>query len=94
MRSFPARQPPPIPFLAAPPGADKQACLARWEEPTTAVHDIVHAPDGSVSAEYGFGRLKVEEITHYKPGPDIEMMQAVKRALDPDGLTNPGKVVV
>ena len=46
-----------------------------------------------MSAEHGVGRLKVEEITHYKPGPEIEMMQAVKRALDPDGLMNPGKVV-
>lgn len=49
---------------------------------------------GSPEREHGVGRLKVEEITHYQPGPEIEMMQAVKRALDPDGLMNPGKVVV
>ena len=80
--------------VSQPLGADKQAYLARWEELNAAVHDIVHALEGSVSAEHGVGRLKVEEITHYKPGPEIEMMRAVKRALDPDGLMNPGKVVV
>ncbi|MYE03207.1 MAG: hydroxyacid dehydrogenase, partial [Alphaproteobacteria bacterium] len=80
--------------VSQPVGADKQAYLARWDELNAAVHDIVNALDGSVSAEHGVGRLKVEEITHYKPGPEIEMMQAVKRALDPDGLMNPGKVVM
>ena len=79
--------------VSQPVGADKQAYLARWEELNAAVHDIVHALDGSVSAEHGVGRLKVEEITHYKPGPEIEMMRAVKCALDPEGLMNPGKVV-
>ena len=79
--------------VSQPVGADKQAYLARWDELNAAVHDIVHALDGSVSAEHGVGRLKVEEIAHYKPGPEIEMMRAVKRALDPDGLMNPGKVV-
>ncbi len=80
--------------VSQPVGADKQAYLARWDELNAAVHDIVHGLDGSVSAEHGVGRLKVEEITHYKPGPEIEMMRAVKRALDPEGLMNPGKVVI
>ncbi|MYE02538.1 MAG: hydroxyacid dehydrogenase, partial [Alphaproteobacteria bacterium] len=79
--------------VSQPVGADKEAYLARWDELNAAVHDIVNGLDGSVSAEHGVGRLKVEEITHYKPGPEIEMMRAVKRALDPDGLMNPGKVV-
>ena len=79
--------------VSQPVGADRQAYLARWEELNAAVHDIVHALDGSVSAEHGVGRLKVEEITHYKPAPEIEMMRAVKRALDPESLMNPGKVV-
>ncbi len=80
--------------VSQPVGADRQAYLARWDELNAAVHDIVHALDGSVSAEHGVGRLKVEEITHYKPGPEIEMMRAVKHALDPEGLMNPGKVVI
>jgi len=53
----------------------------------------VYSLDGSVSAEHGVGRLKVDEIAHYKPGPEMDMMRAVKRALDPDGMMNPGKVV-
>jgi len=79
--------------VSQPVGADKQAYLARWDELNAVIHDIVYSLDGSVSAEHGVGRLKVDEIAHYKPGPEMDMMRAVKRALDPDGLMNPGKVV-
>jgi len=63
------------------------------DELNAVIHDIVYSLDGSVSAEHGVGRLKVDEIAHYKPGPEMDMMRAVKRALDPDGMMNPGKVV-
>ena len=48
---------------------------------------------GSISAEHGVGRLKRDEITHYKSPIEIELMRRVKRALDPDGIMNPGKLV-
>ncbi|MEN8195327.1 MAG: FAD-linked oxidase C-terminal domain-containing protein, partial [Pseudomonadota bacterium] len=41
----------------------------------------------------GIGRLKREEITHYKSTLEIELMRKVKAALDPQGIMNPGKVV-
>ncbi len=79
--------------LSQPPGMDKQAYLARWGEMNRVVHDIVAAMRGSISAEHGVGRLKRDEITRYKSPLEIELMRRVKRAFDPQGIMNPGKVV-
>ena len=79
--------------LTQPEGADKAAYLARWEEVNRVVHDIVAEFSGSISAEHGIGRMKVEENRHYKSAVEIELMQKVKAALDPQGIMNPGKVV-
>ena len=57
------------------------------------VHDIVHACGGSISAEHGLGQLKREEIKRYKSGLEIDLMRNIKKALDPRGLMNPGKVI-
>jgi FAD/FMN-containing dehydrogenase len=57
------------------------------------VHDIVVELGGSISAEHGIGRSRLAELAHYKAPVEIEMMRAVKRALDPKGIMNPGKVV-
>ena len=57
------------------------------------VHDIVVDLGGSISAEHGIGRSRLEELQHYKGAPELAMMRAVKRALDPKGIMNPGKVV-
>jgi D-lactate dehydrogenase (cytochrome) len=79
--------------LTQPAGAEREAYLARWEEMNRIVHDIVAGLGGSISAEHGIGRLKVEELTHYKAPLELELMRKVKRALDPENLMNPGKVV-
>ena len=71
---------------------DKAAYLARWEEMNRIVHDIVAARNGSISAEHGIGRMKVEELTHYKSKVELDLMRKIKAALDPDGIMNPGKV--
>ena len=57
------------------------------------VHDLVHDLGGSISAEHGLGQLKRVENARYKTQVELELMSAVKRALDPRGLMNPGKVV-
>jgi FAD/FMN-containing dehydrogenase len=57
------------------------------------VHDIVVDLGGSISAEHGIGRSRLAELQHYKDAPELAMMRAVKRALDPKGIMNPGKVV-
>ena len=79
--------------LSQPEGADTAAYLARWEEVNRLVHDVVTAFDGSISAEHGIGRMKVEENRRLKPALDIHLMRQVKAAFDPHNLMNPGKVV-
>ncbi len=57
------------------------------------VHDLVHELGGSISAEHGLGQLKREEVLRYKSRTEMDLMRAVKQALDPRGLMNPGKVI-
>ena len=57
------------------------------------VYDVVHGLGGSISAEHGLGVLKREEIKRYKSAVELEVMQSIKRTLDPHNLMNPGKVL-
>lgn len=57
------------------------------------IHDLVHALGGSVSAEHGVGRLKVDDIERYSDPAKLSAMRAIKRALDPNGIMNPGAVL-
>jgi FAD/FMN-containing dehydrogenase len=63
----------------------KDACAA--------IYDIVQQYKGSFSAEHGIGIAKVEELKRYKDAVEIDLMRTVKRALDPQGIMNPGKVL-
>jgi FAD/FMN-containing dehydrogenase len=54
---------------------------------------VVAALGGSISAEHGLGQMKREEIRRHKDALEMELMRAVKRALDPQDLMNPGKVL-
>jgi len=79
--------------LTQPDDAETSVYLARWQEFNDIVHGIVRELRGSISAERGVGRLKRDEITHCKSAVEIELMRTIKRALDPDNIMNPGKVV-
>jgi len=79
--------------ISQPVGGDKAAFLSRIDDVARVVHDMVHAFEGSISAEHGIGQAKIDEITRYKSPVALEAMRAVKRALDPRGIMNPGKVV-
>ena len=58
-----------------------------------AVHDLVHAYDGSISAEHGIGRLKAADLRKYGDPAKLSAMRAIKDALDPKGIMNPGAVL-
>jgi D-lactate dehydrogenase (cytochrome) len=79
--------------LSQPVGADKAGFLARWVEFNDIVHGIVVRLGGSISAEHGIGRLKRDELVRYKAPLELELMARIKRALDPDNIMNPGKVL-
>jgi FAD/FMN-containing dehydrogenase len=80
--------------VQAPEGGDMQAFLREQEEHVnTLVYDQVQRFGGSISAEHGIGALKVGKLPQYKSGVAIRMMQALKKALDPGNVLNPGRVV-
>ena len=79
--------------VSAAPGAPSERFLAREEPVRRAIHDLVSEFGGSFSAEHGIGRLKVGELERYASPVELALMRAVKRAFDPHGIMNPGKVL-
>ena len=80
--------------VQAPTGGDSHAFLREWEDKVNdLVYDQVRAFGGSISAEHGVGSMKVDKLPHHKSPVALEMMRAVKVALDPHNLLNPGRVV-
>jgi len=74
-------------------GADGASLAARTAEVRRALHDLAAGFGGSFSAEHGIGRSKVGELERYAPPAELALMRAMKRALDPHGIMNPGKVL-
>jgi FAD/FMN-containing dehydrogenase len=79
--------------ISQPIGDDPRAFLAHTHDLEAAVYNLVQQFRGSISAEHGIGRLKRAELAKHKGHVDIEVMRAIKRALDPNGIMNPGKVL-
>ncbi|UNK38660.1 FAD-binding oxidoreductase [Shinella sp. H4-D48] len=79
--------------ISQPVGADKQAFLDRWREMNHLVHGIVLKYHGSISAEHGIGQLKRDELAAVREPIEMDLMRRVKRAFDPAGIMNPGKVL-
>lgn len=75
-------------------GQEHAPAFAALEAPLNRlVHDAVAAHDGSISAEHGLGVLRRDESARYKSPVELKLMRAVKAALDPLGLMNPGKLL-
>ena len=74
-------------------GKDRSAYEHLRSDVKRTVHDLTHEMQGSVSAEHGVGRLKVGDLERYGDPVKLAAMQAIKQALDPNGIMNPGAVV-
>jgi FAD/FMN-containing dehydrogenase len=79
--------------LSAPAGVAAATFIANQPRANRIVHDLVAARGGTISAEHGIGQLKRDELRRYKSDVELDVMRAVKRALDPRGLMNPGKIL-
>jgi FAD/FMN-containing dehydrogenase len=79
--------------VTQPAGADQAAYMATWEAMNHVVHPIALALGGSISAEHGIGRFKRDEMRMVKSPEELDMMQRVKAALDPDRVMNPGALL-
>jgi FAD/FMN-containing dehydrogenase len=75
------------------PGRTRADHVAERDAIKRAVHDLVHEMGGSVSAEHGVGRLKVDDLERYGDPAKLAAMRAIKAALDPEGIMNPGAVL-
>jgi FAD/FMN-containing dehydrogenase len=79
--------------VSPPENGSHDEFIEKQEAVNRVVHDSVHQFGGSISAEHGLGALKRDEIRRYKSDVEMNLMQVIKRALDPLDLMNPGKVI-
>ena len=79
--------------VRAAPGTDRDRFYAEDAAVITRfVHDLVTAAGGTISAEHGIGQMKRDELARLSP-ERVAAIRAIKAALDPHGLFNPGKLV-
>ena len=79
--------------VAPAEGASHESFLQHQDAINRLVHDSVDRFEGSISAEHGIGALKRDELVRYKGAVELNMMRAIKAALDPLGIMNPGKIL-
>ena len=79
--------------VRASQGAGKAWVDGEGKAATRMVHDLVTAAGGSISAEHGIGQMKREELTRLLPPARLRAMRAIKLALDPGNILNPGKLI-
>lgn len=80
--------------VQAPAGTDPSAFLQQHETTVNRlVFDAVQRFGGSISAEHGIGQLKRDTLPHYQSPVALNMMRAIKQALDPHNIMNPGKIL-
>jgi FAD/FMN-containing dehydrogenase len=75
------------------PGENAVAFMAMQDDLNALVHDIVVAHGGTISAEHGLGVLRRDEAARLKSPVELRLQQAIKQALDPLGILNPGIMI-
>ena len=79
--------------LSGPESVEALDFMDNAERANRIVHDLVASHGGSFSAEHGVGQLKRDDLVRYKSPAEVAVMRAIKAALDPAGIMNPGKVL-
>src|SRR5205085_12082167 len=79
--------------VRAPEGAGEAWLEEEGETVSHFVHDLVTATGGSISAEHGIGQMKVAELARLADPARLLALRAIKQALDPGNIMNPGKLV-
>jgi len=79
--------------VRAPEGAGPDWLDSAGHAVSAFVHDLVTAAGGSISAEHGIGQMKLAELARLGDPARLNAMRAIKQALDPKGIMNPGKLV-
>ncbi|MGQ0383427.1 MAG: FAD-binding oxidoreductase [Gammaproteobacteria bacterium] len=79
--------------VSAAAGGDAAPLLAAADPIRRAIHELVMQHRGSISAEHGIGQLKVAELARYEDPAALDLMRRIKRAIDPAGIMNPGKIL-
>ena len=80
-----------IHFNVFPPfDCDKKEFWSLKDDVADLIHETAVKLDGSFSAEHGVGRLKVKDLEKYGDNGKLKIMRAVKNALDPNFILNPG----
>ncbi len=79
--------------ITQPIGADSEVFLQLWSRMNQSIHSLVMHYQGAFSAEHGIGQLKRRELRTFKSPVALEIMQGIKKALDPLGIMNPGKIL-
>ncbi len=79
--------------VRAPAGSGPAWAESEGEAITSYVHDLVTEADGSISAEHGIGQMRIHELARLAGAARLGALRAIKQAIDPAGIMNPGKLV-
>ena len=80
-------------FIQKPENMDRDQFIKRTKESDLQLFKVLKDFHGSISAEHGIGLLKKHALGFSRSEPEMEIMRGLKRAFDPKGLLNPGKVI-
>ena len=79
--------------VSQPTASEGEGFRDKAAEVGNLIYDVVSEFGGSISAEHGIGQAKREALRKYKDEEEIAVMKAIKTALDPGNILNPGKVL-